>query len=197
MAKETIQNILTGASVILAALIATVLGYYGNLRVKRFEIEVQSRKEEANQRLRFYLPLLRFCDALDRRIGHILTKIDTDWLSKTYLEKIHKKEGFACNPDEKGYFISSSTYIFACFFGWSEAIKRGIASTSQVSESGRLSRWLSRAKRRFLNKLGIADERGAFLFDPDISVVSKLFQYEELFSDYMVSKTLKEPRDAS
>lgn len=195
--NETIIKIYAAFAVIAAALVAAILGLYGNLKIKQFEIEVQNRKERDRQRLKFYLPLLRFAYTLDRRIGHIITTLDTDWLSKSHLEKIHSKEGFALSPNEKGYFIISSIYIFACFFGWSEAIKKGVDATKPFSEKNRLRKLLSRTKRRIYSRLNISDKPSIFLFDPDISVVSKLFQYEELFNDYLVSMTLTNPRDAS
>ena len=194
--KDTIIKIYAAFAVIAAALIATILGFYGNLKIKQFEIEAQNKRERAQQRLKFYLPLLRFTYTLDRRIGHILTTLDTDWLAKDHLEKIHNNQGFAVNPDEKGYFIVSSIYIFACFFGWSEAIKKGIDSTKPFLNKNGLILLLSKIKKKILVYLKISGRPNIFLFDPDISVVSKVFQYEELFNEYLISKTLRNPIDA-
>jgi hypothetical protein len=196
MDPQTIQTVLAAVAVIVAAVIAGVLGFYGNFRIKQLEFDAQRRKEETIKRLSFYLPLLRFCNTLDRRIGHILTTLDTDWLAKVHLDKIKSKEGFVINPNEKGYFISSSMYIFACFFGWSEAIKRGVESTKSFSTKNRIHKLLSRAKRKLYNFLHIPVKRDIYHFDPDLSVISKLFQYEELFDEYMATRMLISPRDA-
>jgi hypothetical protein len=139
---------------------------------------------------------LRFSDTLDRRIGHILTTLDTDWLAKSHLDSIKNNEGFAVDPNEKGYFILSSIYIFGCFFGWSEAIKQGIDTTRPFSDKGRFRKFLARAKKKTYAFLSVSGTKNIFFFDPDISVVSKLFQYEELFSEYLVSETLVNPIDA-
>lgn len=191
-----IESALSAIAVISAALIAAVLGLYGNLKIKQMEIEEQIKRDRANQKLKFYLPLLRFCYTLDRRIGHILKVLDTDWLAKSHLERIQRREGFATDPNETGYFISSSIYLIACFFGWTEAIKQGVDSTKQFSQKSRLHRWLSKIRDKIYDKFKLPSRRDIFLFDPDISTISKLFQYEELFNEYLVSKTITSPRDA-
>jgi hypothetical protein len=195
--NSLIDTVLSAIAVIVSALIAAILGFYGNFRIKQLEIDTQAEKDRAEKRLRFYLPLLRYSYTLDRRIGHILTTLDTDWLAKSHLDKIKNKQGFATSPDEKGYFIISSVYIFACFFGWSEAIKKGVDATRPFSEKSRLRELLSKARRKVFAYLKIPEKKNVFLFDPDISMVSKLFQYEELFNEYLVSKTIVNPRDAS
>lgn len=190
------EAVLSAIAVIGAALIAGLLGLYGNLKIKQIEIEEQIKRDRANQKLKFYLPLLRFSYTLDRRIGHILRVLDTDWLAKSHLEKLQKGEGFAKDPNVYGYFISSTIYLVACFFGWTEAIKQGVDSTKQFSQKSRLRRWLSKIKNRIYDRLNIPNKRDIFLFDPEISTISKLFQYEELFNEYLVSKTITNPTDA-
>ena len=195
------EIVLSAIAVIAAAVLGALIAFYGNVRIKRMDLRSQKESERAEQRLRYYVPLLRFTYTLDRRIGHILTTLDTDWLSKEHLDKIKNREGFAIdpNPEVKGYFISSSLYIFACFFGWAEAIKLGVDPTRPFSYRNQLHKTLSRAKKKVYTRLEVpyVDKRAIFLFDPDISIVSKLFQYEELFKQYLISKTLVNPRDAS
>ncbi len=194
--EQLLQGVLAAIAVILAALLAAMLANYGNVKIKQLEIQAQAERDKANKRIKFYLPLLRFCYTLDRRIGHILKELHSDWLSKKYLDNIQSNQGFAVNPNEKGYFIASSMYVFACFFGWSEAIKKGVDVTKPFSRSP-IRKFLSKIKKRVYTFLRITDRRNIFIFDPDISIVFKLFQYEELFKEYLVSKTLADPRDAS
>lgn len=187
------ETILSAIAIIVAALIAALLGFYGNLKIKVLEIENQAERARAEQRLRYYLPLLRLCYTLDRRIGHILAVLDTDWLARGHLEKIHDGEGFAVDPKIRGYFIVSSIYIFACFFGWSEAIKQGVDRTIPFSRRS-LSLTI---KYKIYNLLNIGEKRDIFVFDPDISMVGKLFQYKELFDDYLEATLNTDPVDES
>jgi hypothetical protein len=197
MTQNILETVFTAIAVIFAALVAAILGLYGNLKIKQYEIDTQIEKDKSEQRLKFYLPLLRFSYTLDRRIGHILTTLHEDWLSKSHLEKIHNNQGFALDPNEKGYFIVSSIYIFACFFGWSEAIKKGVDATQPFSKKSDLRKQLSKIQKKIKTLLKIPEKKNVFLFDPDISMVSKVFQYKELFQEYLISKTLTNPKDAN
>lgn len=197
--NQNIFNTSTGENIfagLIVAFILMLIGLYGGLIVKQFENKLDKKKQKANQRLKFYLPLLRFSYDLDRRIGHILKELHSDWLNSTHLEKIKNTQGFAINPNEKGYFIISCVYMFACFFGWAEAIKKGVDTIRPFSEKSFISRWLFRIKKNIYSFFSISERKNIFLFDPDISIVSKLFQYEELFNDYVTFKKLTSPRDA-
>ncbi len=193
---DTMVQIYAGSAVVIAAVLTVLLGFYFQIKIKQFELRTQARKDRAAQRLTFFIPLLRFSYELDGRIGRILDVLDTDWLRSTYLEKIRKNEGFAKNPLETGYFIMSSIYVFACFFGWTEAIKKGVDATEPFSEGGRVRRRLSNIVRYVCQLLGLSARRNVFFFDADISVVRRLFQYQELFKTYITSKKLSNPRDA-
>jgi hypothetical protein len=194
--KDTIVKIAAGFAVIVAAIFAATLGAYGQLALERYRGRQAVQKEKAGQRLKLYQPLLRFCYDLDRRLGHILTKLDSDWLRATYLDRIKAREGFAVNPAATGYFIISSLYMLACFFGWAEAIKRSGDASKAFKERSSIRKWLARGRRRIQKRVGLNRDQSIFRFDPDISTVSKLFQYEELFRSYMTSRPLVEPRDA-
>lgn len=196
LTDATVAQIAAAGGFIIAAIIAGILALYGQWKLKQWDIRFQRRKERENQRLKFYLPLLRFCYDLDRRLGHILSTLDTDWLNASHLQRIKVKEGFAKAPNEKGYFIVSSLYILACFFGWSEAIKRSGDTRQIFKERGKVRKWFSRQRRRLQSLFRGGGERGIFRFDPDISTVSKLFQYEELFAEYITSRPLVDMRDA-
>ena len=193
--NDTIVKIWAGFAVVVAALITVVVGVYAQIKIKRFQLRAQAQKDRVAQRLTYFVPLLRFCHELDGRIGRILAVLNTDWLSSAYLEKIRRHEGFAKNPLETGYFIMSSTYVFACFFGWTEAMKRAVDATTPFSEKTGARKWLSKAGRRARDLLG-RPARSIFYFDSDISVVRRLFQYQELFETYVTSKKLISPRDA-
>lgn len=193
--NETIIKIFAGFAVVVAAILTVLLGFYFQIKIKQFENLTQARKDRAAQRLTYFIPLLRFSYELDGRIGRILHVLSTDWLRSTHLEKIRKNEGFAKNPLETGYFIMSSVYVFACFFGWTEAIKNGVDATEQFSQ-GRGRRWLSNIARYVRRHLGLPAKSNIFFFDTDISVVRRLFQYQELFKTYVTSKKLTNPRDA-
>src|ERR1700729_2997851 len=194
---DTLVKIYAAFAVVVAALITALFGYYLQIKIKRIELQAQARKEKALQRLTLLLPLLRFSYELDGRIGRILAVLDTDWLKSTYLEKIRNEEGFAKNPLETGYFIMSSVYVFACFFGWTEAIKKGVDATESFSERTHINKWVSQLSRRFKLLIGLPSEPHIFFFDVDISVVRRLFQYQELFHAYSTSKKLTTPKDAS
>jgi hypothetical protein len=189
--NDTIVKIFAGFAVLVAAMFAAVFGLYSNVKIKRLEFQTQARKERAAQRLAFHIPLLRFCYELDGRIGRILEHLSSDWLRGSYLEDIQNDQGFAQDPRERGYFIISSVYVFACFFGWTEAIKKGIDATQPLAERGRLRRWASRAWERVA-----PPRRRVFFFDHDISMVRRLFQFEELFASYLTSRKFTKPKDA-
>jgi hypothetical protein len=188
--NDTLVKIYAGFAVVIAALI----GFRATLRIKALELEAQERREANAQRLTYHLPLLRFCYELDGRINRILAQLHGDWLRSEHLDKIRRGEGFAQNPLETGYFIMSSTYVLACFFGWTEAIKKGVDRTRPLTNRTWYFRLWQRI-RGFL--LGPSAQPSVFFFDTDISIVRRLFQYQELFKDYSVSKKLISPKDAN
>lgn len=191
--KDTLIKIAVGFVGVVGAIVVALLGLYSQLRIKRLELRAEERRDQAARRLAFHIPLLRLCYELDGRIGRILSNLGTDWLQSSYLEKIHTGEGFARDPREKGYFIMSSVYVFACFFGWTEAIKQGVDATRAMASNE--GSW----NTRLLKVLRIVKAEGTgrvFIFDHDISVVRRLFQYEELFCTYSLSKKLVSPTDA-
>jgi len=194
--NDTIVKIAAGFAIVVAALVTVMLGLYAQLKIRRFELQMQARKDRAAQRLTYYLPLLKFCYEFDGRIDRILAKLETDWLKSDYLVSIRAGEGFAKDPLKTGYFILSSTYVFACFFGWTEAIKKGVDPTKSFSEKTIVRRWLSRKIRRGFRSLFHPSTGNIFFFDPDINVVRRLFQFQELFADYVTSRKLSKPRDA-
>lgn len=186
--KDTIIKICAGFAVVVAALVSVILGFWAQIKIKQFELRAQARKDRAAQRQTYYLPLLRLSYELDGRIGRILDQLSSDWLSSAHLEKIRKGEAFAKSPLETGYFIMSSIYVFACFFGWTEAIKRGMDATEPLSEQTGLRCWFAGIWRRIWPRI--------YFFDADISTVRRLFQYQELFKGYIASKGLTNPKDA-
>lgn len=192
--NDTLLKIIAALAVVVAALAAALIGFYSQIKIKQYELRAQARKDRAAQRLAFYLPLLRFCYELDSRIGRILSVLHTEWLKASHLEKIRNNEGFAKDPRETGYFIMSSVYVFACFFGWTEAIKKGVDATKPLSERSRLGRWLRGVRRRLRRRM--AGKSKIFFFDRDISIVRRLFQHQELFQEYIASRRLTAPRDA-
>jgi len=90
----------------------------------------------------------------------------------------------------------SSIYTLACFFGWCEAIKKGVDSTKSNTRKTRLPQRLLKYKRLVYARLHIREQTGVSLVDPNISLISRLFQSEELFDVYMTSRKLTLPRDA-
>lgn len=196
MDNETLIKVAAGFAVVVAALIAAILGLYTQIKLKQYELRAQARKDGAAQRLGLYIPLLRFCYELDGRIGRILAKLHLDWLRASHLERIRKNEGFAKDPREIGYFIMSSIYLLACFFGWTEAIQRGVDETKAFSERSKFRRLLSRIGRRLRGLVRRDDESHIYFFDKDINIVRRLFQNQELFEKYSVSRKLSNPRDA-
>ena len=194
--NDILSRAVNGGAILIGALAGALVAFYGNLRIKQFEHQTQRQKDNASQRLKFYLPLLRFCYDLDKRLKHVLNKLHSDWLAAAHLNKIRDNKGFATDPNEKGYFIMSSIYMLACFFGWCEAIKKGVDSTKSAPERNGVSKWLLKNKKRLYSRLNIRDKASVFLVDPNISLISRLFQHEELFNDYMTSKKLTTPRDA-
>jgi hypothetical protein len=193
---DTLVKIATAFAAVVAAVITVLFGYYGQIKIKQFELRAQARKDRAAQRFRFFIPLLRFSYELDGRIGRILDSLHTDWLRLEHLEKIRRTEGFSKNPLETGYFIMSSVYVFACFFGWTEAIKKGVNATEPYSDYGRARKWHLNVAARVRQLLRSRPASKIFFFDVDISVVRRLFQYQELFKNYVTSKKLVNPTDA-
>ena len=89
------MKIIAGLAAIIAALVGAMLGFYGQLKIKDYELKIQRRKDKEAYLRKYYVPLLRFSYDLDRRIGHIIVKIDKDWLTGDYLKKIAGNDGFA------------------------------------------------------------------------------------------------------
>jgi hypothetical protein len=193
---DTVVKVAAGFAAVVAAIILALVGYFSQLKLKRLEFRQQERKEKSAQRLAFHLPLLRFCYELDGRIGRILENLHTDWLDEQHLTSIHQGNGFAQDPRQKGYLIMSSVYMFACFFGWTEAIKKGIDATRPPAETGRLHRRLTAIIGWCSARLRKRKQPRVFFFDHDISVVRRLFQFEELFVAYCASKKIVNARDA-
>jgi hypothetical protein len=198
MDKETFLKTLAALAAIIAALVGTTVGFYFKLKEKDYELKIQKRKDKDSHLRKYYVPLLRFSYELDRRLGHILLEIHSDWLSGTHLKKISKKEGFALDPNEKGYFIISTVYMLACFFGWTEAIKRGVDTTKPFPEKENIYIWYRKFKSKVAKLLFLSEnKKNVFIFDPDISRLSKIFQYKEMFNEYMTTKKFTSPTDAS
>jgi len=193
--SDILIKLCAALAVICSTLVGALLATYSALRIKRYEQHMQHQKTRAAQRLNFYQPLLRFCYEMDRRLGHIIAALDSDWLSGNYLESIKQGRGFASDPTQKGYFILSTVYIFACFFGWAEAIKRSGDAIQPFAEKSAIRRWLSRRTSWLRVKIGI-QRTAVFQFHTDISTLSKLFQYAELFDPYVKAKRLVKPKDA-
>lgn len=197
MDKETFIKILQIFAVVLAAFVAGMLGFYAQWKVKQFENKQTQKKEKESQKLKFYIPLLRCLYELDDRFIRMFKNLDDDWLDSKYLEAIKKKEGFAKNPKEKGYFIISSIYLIACFFGVTEAIKKGVDTTKLSLDRKRnkgFRHWFNKKiKPLFKTKRGY----DIFQFDPDITIVCRLLQNKELFINYISTKNFtKDLKDA-
>lgn len=197
MDKETLIKILQPTATVFSVLVAGLLAYIANWNLKRLENRNAEKKDKEKERLKYFIPLLRCLYELDDRFDRIFKNLHEDWLDSKYLDSIKNKQGFADNPKEKGYFIISSIYMIAYFFGVTEAIKKGIDTT-------KLS--LDRKKSKgILNKIGTQidklftdhSESDIFNFDPDITIICRLLQNKELFYKYMASKDFKNPKDAN
>ncbi len=196
---EKILNLTNGIALIISALIGGTIGFLAQLRLKYLDKILAERKEREKQRLKFYIPLLRCLYELDDRFKRILNNLDKNWLNHDHLDKIKNKEGFANNPNETGYFIISSIYLIGSFFGLTEAIKKGVDTTKLSYDNSRFKRirkLLHKIKRWISKLFGIKKKLNIFQFDPDITKVFRLFQYEELFDEYMATTELIEPKDA-
>jgi hypothetical protein len=191
--NDTLLKIMAGFAVVFAG----ILGFFAQLIVKKIDNNFVQRKEKENQKLKFYIPLLRCLYELDDRFIRIFQNLDKDWLSAKYLEDIKQKKGFAENPKEKGYFIISSIYLIGCFFGVTEAIKKGVDTTRlsfNRKRTIRLPKWMSK-KFRVIFKSRIHYD--IFQFDPDITIICRLLQNKELFNHYISSKNYTKPKDAN
>ena len=182
--QDTLFKILTGCAVVISAFIAGMLGFYAQWKVKQFEHAQIQKKEKESHKLKFYIPLLRCLYELDDRFIRIFKNLDADWLDSKYLDAIKEKKGFAENPKQKGYFIISSIYLIACFFGVTEAIKKGV-DTTRLSRNRRAPKGLRRVLANITSFFRIKQEYDIFQFDPDITVVSRLLQNKELFYSYI------------
>lgn len=195
--KETIIKILQVIGVVVAAFVAGMLGFLAQWKLKRFENALTQKKEKENQRLKFYIPLLRCLYELDDRIDRIINKqLDSNWLDAKHLEDIKQKKGFAENPNNTGYFILSSIYLIASFFGLTEAIKKGVDTTKFSYNHKSITKFWNKLKIRVKKILGLKQTQNIFQFDPDISSISRIFVHPDLFSSYIRSKSLIDPIDA-
>lgn len=188
--------IITAFSAIFATFLAGILAFWGQRKLKKLENATAERKEKEHQKLKFYIPLLRCLYELDDRFERILNNLETDWLNGEYLENIKNGKGFALDPNNKGYFIISSIYLIASFFGLTEAIKRGVDTSKLTRNKIKITFLIDKLYRWAIKKLNLVETIKIFQFDPDVTKVCRLFQYEELFKCYMTSKTLVNPKDA-
>ncbi len=187
--KDTLIKIIAGFAVVVSAFIAGMLGFFAQWKLKQLDNAQVQKKEKEGQKLKFYIPLLRCLYELDDRFIRIFKNLDTDSLDAKYLEAIKEKKGFALNPKEKGYFIISSIYLIGCFFGVTEAIKKGVDTTklsiNRKKSKGKWNRFKKKLKGIFTSKKSY----DIFQFDPDITIVCRLLQNKELFYVYIASKS--------
>ncbi|MCK9425997.1 MAG: hypothetical protein M0Q21_08175 [Ignavibacteriaceae bacterium] len=195
--KETVIKILTAFAVIVAAFVAGMLGFFAQLILKRFDNLLAGKKEKENQKLKFYIPLLRCLYELDDRLDRIVNKqLDSNWLDAKYLDDIKNKKGFASNPNNTGYFIISSIYLIASFFGLTEAIKKGVDTTKFSYNHKTIVKYWNKLKIIANKTLGLKQNQNIFQFDPDISIISRIFVHPDLFNNYIQTKSLIAPVDA-
>lgn len=194
--KTTIINLIATFGVVLAALIAGMLGFFAQWKINQIDNARSEKKGRENQRLKFYIPLLRCLYELDDRFHTIIKNLESDWLDKEHLTRIKDAKGFAEDPNKKGYFIISSIYLIASFFGLSEAIKKGVDTTKFSANRSKIRRVGIKLLKSWYKFFGIKQRFSIFQFDPEITKVCRLFQYEELFKEYMTSKSLVNPIDA-
>lgn len=168
--------------------LAAVLGFLGNMWIKRYELQVQHVREKKEKRLKLLLPLLRFSHNLDRRLARMLSSrnLEGNWLSRQHLDRVHEGTGFALDIKETGYFIVSTVYHLACIFGWAEAIKKMVDSNEPDMKGKRA--WFFTSARR---------ESITYIFDKEFSIISRIFQFEEMFDGYLrTARVSGEPFDA-
>jgi len=195
--KETTIKLITAFGVILAAFIAGMLGFFTQWKIKQFENALTLKREKENQKLKFYIPLLRCLYELDDRLDRIINKqLDSNWLDSKHLEEIKNKKGFAENPNNTGYFIISSIYLIGSFFGLTEAIKKGVDTTKFSYSHKTITRIWNKLKVRIKKLVGLKQEHNIFQFDPDISSISRMFVHPDLFKGYIQSRELINPTDA-
>lgn len=188
---------LAALAVVIAACIGGIIGFLGQFILKNYYNKVSTKNKIRNKKLKFYIPLLRCLYELDERISTIINHLHTDWLSEEYLTEIKNNKGFAADPNKTGYFIISSIYVVASFFGVSETIKKDIDATKFSFEKYKISKIWHKIKDYLPVLFKAKKEPSIFQFDPEITKVYRLFQQEELFKKYMESSTLTNPRDAS
>lgn len=195
--KETTIKLITAFGVVIAAFIAGMLGFFAQWKVKQFENTLTLKREKENQKLKYYIPLLRCLYELDDRLDRIINKqLDSNWLDAKHLEEIKRKKGFAENPNNTGYFIISSIYLIGSFFGLTEAIKKGVDTTKISYNHKTVSKIWNKVKIRIKKVLCINQEHNIFQFDPDISIISRIFVHPDLFKGYIQSRELINPLDA-
>lgn len=195
--KETIIKILAAFAVIVAAFIAGMLGFFTQWKLKQFDNALAQKKEKENQKLKFYIPLLRCLYELDDRLDRIINKqLDSNWLDTKHLDDIKTKKGFAANPNNTGYFIISSIYLIASFFGLTEAIKKGVDTTKFSYNYKTITKIWNKLKVMVKKILRMKQTQNIFQFDPDISSISRIFVHPDLFKSYIQNKSLTNPVDA-
>ena len=101
-------QIIIASAVIAAAFIGGFVAFFGKIIINSFERYKENKNTRENRKITLYMPLLRCLYELDDRFNRILNNLDTDWLNVEYLDSIKKKEGFAKNQKQKGYFVLSS-----------------------------------------------------------------------------------------
>jgi hypothetical protein len=191
--RETIVQLITAFGVVIAAFIAGMLGFFAQWKIKQLENANTQKREKENQRLKFYIPLLRCLYELDDRLDRIINKqLDSDWLAAKYLDDIKDNKGFAENPNNTGYFIISSIYLIGSFFGLTEAIKKGV-DTTKFSYNQKI--W-NKLKAKIKRILRLKQAHNIFQFDPDISSISRIFVHPDLFKGYIQTRSLVNPIDA-
>ena len=196
MDKETIIKILQPTAYIFSALLAGMIAYWANWNLKKLENRNTEKKEKEKERLKYFIPLLRCLYELDDRFDRIFKNLHEDWLDNKYLQSIKESKGFAINPKEKGYFIISSVYMIAYFFGVTEAIKKGV-DTTKLTLDGKKRKGINKLLHKISKFFSYETQSDIFTFDPDITVICRLLQNKELFYNYMKSKDFSNPKDAN
>jgi len=193
LTQDKVIGLLTG---IILVIIGGVITYFFQYRLKRFDRLIAAKKEQENKKTKLYIPLLRNLYDIDDRFNRIISSLDKDWLNKENLLLIKENKGFAEDPTEKGYFIISSIYLIASFFGIYEVTKKGADLTSIIKKTN----WLKRNFNRFVKwtnrKFNIKQNKNIFQFEPEIKKISRLFQFEELFKQYITSRKITNPIDS-
>lgn len=149
---------------VFSGVLASSITLAGQWFIKKRDKESSLSEKRENEIRNYLYPLMNSCLELDGRISKIIFALDKDWLNGDFLKLIQQNDenSFIKNPKNKGYFLISSIYLFANFFGCVELIKRTLGSTTSLSKRNNI-----------------------YTFDPNITRLSKLFQYKELFDKFL------------